>query len=60
MLNFDFSEEYILEDDFARLTPLRMDHAELLLNIATEKAIWKYSIGKGDFSRNCVEEKFNF
>ncbi|MCM4159141.1 GNAT family N-acetyltransferase [Antarcticibacterium flavum] len=48
MLNFDFKEEYILEDDFVKLSPLKIEHVDDLIGIANETDIWKYSFEKGN------------
>ncbi len=52
MENFDFTKEYVLEDDFVRLSPLKIEHAEVLLDIANEDDIWLYSFVKGDGIEN--------
>ncbi len=42
---FDFATDYILEDDFVQLRPLKKDDYELLLPFAlNEPEIWKYSL----------------
>lgn len=48
MLHFNCNEDYILEDDFVRLSPLKVEHVDALLDIAGEEDIWKYSFVKGD------------
>jgi RimJ/RimL family protein N-acetyltransferase len=41
---FDFSADYVLEDDFARLSPLRSSDIEHLAHFSTDDLeIWKYS-----------------
>ena len=52
MLNFDFESNYILEDDFVKLSPLKIEHVKYLLEIANENDIWKYSFVKGDGIEN--------
>ncbi len=52
MLNFDFKENYILEDDFVKLSPLKIEHIENLIEIANETDIWKYSFVKGNGIEN--------
>ncbi|MCM5662954.1 GNAT family N-acetyltransferase [Galbibacter mesophilus] len=52
MLNFDFNEDYILEDDFVKLSPLKIEHVENLIEIANETDIWKYSFLKGNGIEN--------
>lgn len=48
MLDFNFNENYVLEDDFVKLSPLKIEHVNNLLEIANETDIWKYSFVKGD------------
>lgn len=48
MLNFDFKKDYILENDFVKLSPLKIEHVKDLIAIANEPDIWKYSFVKGD------------
>ncbi|MFB0923702.1 MAG: GNAT family protein [Vicingaceae bacterium] len=55
MENFDFNKEYVLENDFVRLSPLRIEHAEILLDIANEDNIWLYSFVKGDGIENLTK-----
>jgi RimJ/RimL family protein N-acetyltransferase len=52
MLNFDFKEDYILEDDFVKLSSLKIEHVENLIEIANEIDIWKYSFVKGNGIEN--------
>ncbi len=52
MLNFNFKENYILEDDFVKLSPLKIEHVENLIDIANESDIWKYSFLKGNGIEN--------
>ena len=55
MLNFDFKENYILEDDFVKLSPLKIEHVENLIKIANETDIWKYSFVKGNGIENLTK-----
>ncbi|MFI0428207.1 GNAT family N-acetyltransferase [Mariniflexile sp. HMF6888] len=55
MLNFNFKKNYILEDDFVKLSPLKIEHVENLLEIANEIDIWKYSFVKGDGVENLTK-----
>ena len=55
MLNFDFKENYILEDDFVKLSPLKIEHVENLIEIANETDIWKYSFAKGNGIENLTK-----
>ena len=45
---FDFSKEYILEDDIVFLRPLQISDVDLLLEISKEPNIWDYSFLKGN------------
>lgn len=55
MLNFEFTENYILEDDFVKLSPLKIEHVKDLLGIANETDIWKYSFEKGNGIENLTK-----
>ncbi|MEO1436260.1 MAG: GNAT family protein [Bacteroidota bacterium] len=55
MLNFNPNEDYILEDDFVRLSPLQLEHIEQLIDIANEAGIWTYSFQKGNGIKNLTE-----
>ncbi|KJD31860.1 GCN5 family acetyltransferase [Tamlana sedimentorum] len=55
MLNFDFKENYILEDDFVKLSPLKIEHVKNLIEIANETDIWKYSFVKGNGIENLTK-----
>ncbi|PNW27025.1 GNAT family N-acetyltransferase [Formosa algae] len=55
MLNFDFKKDYILEDDFVKLSPLKIEHVENLIEIANETDIWKYSFVKGNGIENLTK-----
>lgn len=48
MFKFDYSEDYVLEDDVVRLSPLKKSHIEPLLQISSEQSIWTYFFEKGD------------
>lgn len=52
MANINFKEEYILEDDFVKLLPLKLEHIRDLIEIANEIDIWKYSFVKGNGIEN--------
>ncbi len=52
MLDFNFSQHYILEDDFVLLRPLHIEDVNHLLPIANEPNIWDYSFVKGDGLQN--------
>ena len=48
MASFDFSKEYILEDEVVLLRPLKISDVDLLLQISEEPYIWDYSFVKGN------------
>ncbi|TKC09549.1 GNAT family N-acetyltransferase [Pedobacter frigoris] len=48
MIEFDFSKEYILEDDIALVRPLQMEDLEYLVYVTSQPAVWKYSTLKAD------------
>ncbi|TPN86249.1 GNAT family N-acetyltransferase [Aquimarina algicola] len=43
----DFSNDYVLENDVVRLTPLRLEHVEELYKLSNDPNIWTYLIEKG-------------
>jgi len=51
----DFTKEYILEDDFARLIPLTEEHILPLSKISNDSEIWKYFFEKGNTIENLTE-----
>ncbi|MDL5515034.1 GNAT family protein [Arenibacter sp. M-2] len=55
MLNFNFKENYILEDEFVKLSPLKIEHVPNLIDIANETDIWKYSFVKGNGIENLTK-----
>ncbi|MEM6725902.1 MAG: GNAT family protein [Bacteroidota bacterium] len=55
MLQFDPTANYILEDNFVRLSPLKIEHVEDLLEIANEPNIWDYSFVKGNGRANLTQ-----
>lgn len=52
MFEFDYSENYILEDDFVKLSPLNIEHVEGLLDISNEWNVWTYFLEKGNGQEN--------
>jgi RimJ/RimL family protein N-acetyltransferase len=48
MIEFNFDNEIILEDDIVRLSPLKIIDVDKLLEIAEEPGIWDYSFVKGN------------
>ena len=52
MFEFDYSENYILEDDFVKLSPLKIEHVEGLLEISNEWNVWTYFLEKGNGQEN--------
>ncbi|WP_411031621.1 GNAT family N-acetyltransferase [Spongiimicrobium sp. 3-5] len=55
MLIFDFNKEYVLEDDFVKLSPLRMEHIASLLEISEEPNLWTYFLEKGNGLQNLTK-----
>ncbi len=43
----DFSNDYVLENDVVRLTPLHLEHVEELYKLSNDPNIWTYLIEKG-------------
>ena len=54
-MRFDFSNDYVLENDRARLEPLTSEHINLLAKVASEKELWTYFLGKSDGGGNFKE-----
>lgn len=52
MIHFDFTKDYILEDDAALLRPLKIDDFENLKYACTQTEVWKYSTIKADSEEN--------
>lgn len=48
MDTLDFTKDYILEDDFVKLSPLRLEHNRTLLEISKDPKIWTYFLEKGN------------
>jgi len=55
MLNFDYSKDYILEDDFVRLNSLKIEHVESLLKISNESDLWTYFLENGNGLKNLTK-----
>lgn len=51
----NFNEDYILENDFVKLTPLEPKHVSELLEISNEPDIWTYSFIKGNGLENLTD-----
>ena len=51
-MSFNFTSDYILEDEHVKLMPLHKSHSSDLKYIAEEKAIWTYYLGASDASKN--------
>ncbi len=47
-VKFNFSKNYVLENDFAKLIPLSEEHIFPLAQISKDPEIWKYFLEKGD------------
>jgi RimJ/RimL family protein N-acetyltransferase len=52
MIEFNFDNEIILEDDIVRLSPLKISDVDKLLEISEEPGIWAYSFIKGNGEKN--------
>ena len=52
MSHLDYSKDYVLEDDYVKLTPLKAGHIEYLLDISKEPNLWTYFLEKGDGVKN--------
>ncbi len=52
MLDFDYSKAYIIEDDRVKLSPLKMEHVESLLDISNESNLWTFFLEKGNGVKN--------
>ncbi|MEX0288945.1 MAG: GNAT family N-acetyltransferase [Flavobacteriaceae bacterium] len=48
----DFSKDYVLEDTVVRLEPLSEFHIDPLKDIAKERNLWTYFLGRSDGSKN--------
>ena len=51
-MEFNFDKDYVLEDDFVKLSPLKIEHVKDLLEISDEADIWTYSFVKGNGKEN--------
>ena len=51
-MKFSFEKDYVLEDDFVKLSPLKIEHVKDLLEISDEADIWTYSFVKGNGKEN--------
>lgn len=51
-MNFNFKNDYVLENDFVRLSPLQIHHVDELLSIANEPNLWTYFIENGKGRNN--------
>lgn len=47
MHQFDFSKEYILENEVARLSPLNLQHIDELISASEDEDVWTYFLDKG-------------
>ena len=46
-MRFDFSQEYILEDEYVKLSPLKEAHTAELELLSEDAGIWTYFLDKG-------------
>jgi RimJ/RimL family protein N-acetyltransferase len=52
-MNFDFKENYILENEFVRLEPLKLSDFDVLLNYSeNEPEIWEFNSGGANGKEN--------
>ena len=52
MVKFDFNQDYILENETARLSPLALNHMEDLRSISDNSSIWTYFLENGQGPEN--------
>ena len=52
MAHLDYSKHYVLEDDYVKLIPLKIEHIEYLLNVSKEHNLWTYFLEKGNGLKN--------
>lgn len=52
MAELKFLKEYILENKFVRLTPMKRSHINSLLEISKDEDIWVYFLEKGNGLKN--------
>lgn len=52
MATLNFLKDYILENEYVRLTPLKKLHINSLLEISKEPEIWTYFLEKGNGLKN--------
>tara|TARA_R110002096_G_scaffold76566_5_gene180862 strand:+ start:679 stop:1281 length:603 start_codon:yes stop_codon:yes gene_type:complete len=50
--HLDYSQDYILEDDYVKLMPLKIEHIEYVLNVSKEHNLWTYFLEKGNGLKN--------
>ncbi len=48
----DFKKEFIFENDFITLSPLQLEHTEILLEISDDPDIWIFFLEKGNGIKN--------
>ncbi|MEM1259292.1 MAG: GNAT family protein [Bacteroidota bacterium] len=47
-MELDFAQEYILENERAKLIPLHQNHVDSLRALAKEKSLWTYFLGRSN------------
>ena len=52
MAELNFLKDYILENKFVRLTPIKRSHINSLLEISKDEEIWTYFLEKGNGLKN--------
>ncbi|TYA70067.1 GNAT family N-acetyltransferase [Seonamhaeicola marinus] len=55
MLNFDFNNDYTLENDKVKLSPLKLEHVEPLISISNEDELWTFMLEKGNGWENLTK-----
>ncbi|MGB5418547.1 GNAT family N-acetyltransferase [Algibacter sp.] len=55
MSQLDYSKGYVLEDDYVKLMPLKIEHIEYLLDLSKEPNLWTYFLEKGDGLENLTK-----
>ena len=54
-MEFDFAQDHILENDRAKLIPLREEHIDALAPLAKEASLWTYFLGRSNGFHNFQE-----
>ena len=54
-MELDFAQDYILENERAKLIPLHQNHIDTLSPLAQEKSLWTYFLGRSNGFQNFEE-----